>query len=200
MPKEIHRYREEVINVQLANILASRGLEANAETIEAGGRPDVLVNLEGLKLVVEGRTEAARANLLRDAEKRVEHALADISMAVVYPEYLKTAASMAALTRKIEEARYDGAIFYLNSKGVASLSFHEATLDELIQTINSVFRLRVQNEVVRDQVSQLQGTIEDVVAQASATNLFFNSDVLVSRLKEALGVGDSDEDESPEEG
>ena len=194
-----HRFREEVINVQLANILADRGLDANAETIISGGRPDVLINLEGLKLILEGRTPAGKAQLDRDAMERIEEGLADISMAVVYAEELKFAASMADLKAKIERVRYDGAIYSLNSKGIASLSFNGSTLDELVQTINSVFHLRVQNEVVREQVSELQGTIENVVNKASATNLFFDSDALVSRLKEALGVGNGDEDESPED-
>jgi len=199
MMAQDHRFREEVINVQLANILADRGLDANAETIISGGRPDVLINLEGLKLILEGRTPAGKAQLDRDAMERIEEGLADISMAVVYAEELKFAASMADLKAKIERVRYDGAIYSLNSKGIASLSFNGSTLDELVQTINSVFHLRVQNEVVREQVSELQGTIENVVNKASATNLFFDSDALVSRLKEALGVGNGDEDESPED-
>jgi hypothetical protein len=199
MVAQNHRFREEVINVQLANILAAQGLDANAETIVGGGRPDVLINLDGLKLVLEGRTVVSKKDLMRDADRRVQDGLADISMALVYPEDLKTAATMSDLTRKIESARYDGAIFYLNSKGVATLPFYSSALAELVETINDVFRLRVQNEVVRDQVTGLRDTIEGVVEQASATNLLFDSDVLASRLKEALGVGSGDEDESPEE-
>lgn len=200
MARGDHRFREEVINVQLANALASRGLEANAETIVAGGRPDVLIDLEGLKLILEGRIASQQAALMRDAEERLEEGLADISMAIVYPEELRTAINMMDLTSKIEAARYDGRIFYISSTGSASNSFEGASLGEVIEYINNVFRLRVQNEVVRDQVNLLRDTIEDVVDQASATNLFFSSDVLVGRLKQALGIDpNAGQDETPEE-
>jgi len=182
------RFREEAINVQLGNILAARGLEATAETIEAGGRPDVLIILGGLKLVLEGRAEAQRQSLMRDAQARVEEGLADMAMAIVYPRGLETARSMAELSRQIEVARYDGAIFYFDRRGIASMPFTGASLDELIQTINAVFRLRVQNDVVREQVANLEGTIEDIVSQASMTDLFFSSAILVGRLKAALGI------------
>jgi hypothetical protein len=183
-----HRFREEAINVQLANILGTRGLEANAETIARGGRPDVLISLEGLKVILEGRTASQQAALMRDATERVEDGLADISIAVVYPRDLKTATSMTDLTRKIEAARYDGRIFYIASAGLASTLFEGASLDEVIQYINTVFRLRVQNDVVREQVAQLRDAIERAVDQASASNLFFRSDVLIGRLKQALGI------------
>lgn len=192
MPSRNHRFREEVVNVQLANVLTNRGLEANAETILAGGRPDVLISLEGLKVILEGRTASQRAALMRDASERVKEGLADISIAVVYPEDLKTATSMNDLTRKIEAAHYDGTIFYVDGTGLVSTSFEKATLDEVVQCINAVFRLRVQNDVVREQVAQLRNTIEQVVDQASASSLFFSSAGLVARLKLALGI-DSDE-------
>ncbi len=182
------RFREEAINVQLGNLLAARGLEATAETIEAGGRPDVLIILGGLKLVLEGRTEAQRQSLMRDAQARVEEGLADMAMAIVYPRGLETARDMAELSRQIELAHYDGAIFHFDRQGIASMPFAGASLDELIQTINAVFRLRVQNDIVREQVANLEGTIEDIVSQASTTDLFFSSAVLVGRLKAALGI------------
>ena len=183
-----HKFREEVINVQLATILASQGLDANAETIVSGRLPDVLINLEGIKLTLEGRTSSQQASLMRDASKRIEEGLADISMAIVYPEGLGRASSMARLQAQIESSRYSGAVFYIDSIGLASISFENASLDEIVQTINTVYRLRIQNDVVRDQVKSLNDTIERVVQQASLNNLFFNSEALVTRLKHALGI------------
>lgn len=199
MRKTPHRFSEETINVQLATLLTSRGLDANAETIDRGLSPDVLIILEGLKLVLEGRNETQRSSLMRHCKKRVEDGVADISMAILYPEELKTAINMADLARAIENSRFDGEIFYVGRAGIASTPFRAASLDEIVQTINTVFRLRVQNEIVREQVANLQETIEQVVSHATRTNLFFNSDVLVKRLKEALGIeghGDSEDTNS----
>ena len=183
-----HKFREEVVNVQLATILASKGLDANAETVVRGRLPDILINLEGIKLMLEGRTSSQQASLMRDARKRIEEGLADISMAIVYPEGLGYASSMAQLKAQIESSRYLGTVFYLDSIGLASVPFADASLDEIVQTINTVYRLRIQNDIVRDQVKNLDDTIERVVQQASLNNLFFNSEALVTRLKHALGI------------
>lgn len=183
-----HRFSEETINVHLATLLADRGLDAAAETIQTGARPDVLVLLGGLKLVIEGRSEKRRESLMRDASERVAEGLADIAIGLLYPHSLYSARSMTDLSRKIESAGYDGAIFYFGREGIESSPFEGASLDELVQTINAVFRLKVRNDVVREHVANLQSTLEDVVSQASMTDTFFSSKVLVRRLKAALGI------------
>jgi len=198
MPAKKHHFREEAINVLLANLLAARGLDANPETIEAGGRPDILILLEGLKLVLEGRAAHHRNSLLQDARERVEVGIADISMAVVYPEDLSRAATINDLKAHIESSRYDGSLFFFDKNGLTSTPFEGASVDEIVQTINSTFRLRIQNDVVRDQVAQLEATIEKVVDEASSTNLFFSSDVLVGRLKQALGIASDAETDDTE--
>jgi G:T-mismatch repair DNA endonuclease (very short patch repair protein) len=55
MPKQ--RNREEVINTQLAILISRLGVTADAETIHVRGqhRPDVLFQLRGLRVVIEGK-------------------------------------------------------------------------------------------------------------------------------------------------
>jgi len=65
------RFREEVINIHFANILERYGLVASPETIHAKGRPDVLIVIGGLKLIIEGRFMAG-PDLIKDVKKRVE--------------------------------------------------------------------------------------------------------------------------------
>jgi hypothetical protein len=190
-----HRFREEAINVLLGTLLAGRGLDANAETIKAGGRPDVLINLGGLKLILEGRQSNLRNVLYDDAEARIEDGLADFSIAVLYPAGLESARDMDELKANIEAARFDGAIFFIDGAGIARKEFSGASLDDLIQLINTVFRQRVQNDVVRQQVTQLEETITEVVDRASKSDLFFDSDVLENRLKHALGMSDGEAEE-----
>ena len=51
------RNREEAVNTQLALLISKLGVTADAETIQAHGRhrPDVLFQLRGLRIVVEGK-------------------------------------------------------------------------------------------------------------------------------------------------
>lgn len=69
------RHREETVNTQLAILLSRHGVTADAETILAQGRerPDVMLDLRGLRLAIQGRFEDhqnARAVVLEDARGR----------------------------------------------------------------------------------------------------------------------------------
>jgi len=185
-----HRVREEVINVQLAQALAGRGLDAVAETVTRRGRPDVLVSLDGVKLVIEGRAREAQASLFHDARRRVESGMADISMAVLYPDPLYEVGEHGELARRLLAEEFDGSVYYYGPRGIVEHPFQQATLQDLGETINAVFDLRVRNDVVREQVAILQDTIEAVVGRASATRSFRGSRSLVRKLRSALGVDD----------
>jgi hypothetical protein len=55
--KEKQRNREEVVDTQLAILISRLGVTADAETIHVHGkhRPDVLFQLRGLRVVIEGK-------------------------------------------------------------------------------------------------------------------------------------------------
>lgn len=91
-----HRNREEVVNTQLALLISKLGVTADAETIHVHGkhRPDVLFQLRGLRVVIEGKfndTPQAQDVVLADARKRVRAGIAHIAAATVYPDELRTA-------------------------------------------------------------------------------------------------------------
>lgn len=182
------RFREEVLNVALARGLTARGLDANAETIFPSALPDVLIELDGLKLVIEGRNARQKASLLRDSRERVESGLADVSVAVLYPVGLNDAPSQEELSRRVDAGLYDGAVFYLSRTGIRSDDFARASLDQIAELVRSANRIRIQNDIVQAQVQAVEAAIEHVVQEASNTNLFFASEALVTRLRSALGL------------
>jgi N-6 DNA methylase len=88
------RNREEVVNTQLAILISRLGVTANAETIHVHGRhrPDVLFELRGLRVIIEGKFADhpnAEAIVLEDARKRVRSGLAHIAAAAIYPRPLR---------------------------------------------------------------------------------------------------------------
>jgi hypothetical protein len=88
------RNREEVVNTQLAILISSLGVTANAETIHVHGRhrPDVLFELRGLRVVIEGKfADHPNADevVLEDARKRVRSGIAHIAAAAIYPRALR---------------------------------------------------------------------------------------------------------------
>lgn len=89
------RNREEVVNTQLAILLSGLGVTADAETIQVHGqhRPDVLFQLRGLRVVIEGKFEDypnAEQIVLEDARKRVRSGIAHIAAAAIYPAALRS--------------------------------------------------------------------------------------------------------------
>jgi len=186
----VARFREEVVNVQFAELLGEYGLEANPETIKARGRPDVILNMGGLKVVIEGRFENEQS-LKQTVRERIEDGTADISMGLVYPNLLREAKNLESLKSKIQKARYDGIACYFERHGVAVKEFQWLSLSDIVQLINSIFHLYVQNDLVREYVKKVEQSIEEAVQRASTVGLFFQSDVLIQRLKTTLGIRES---------
>lgn len=184
----VHSFREEQVNIQLAELLAKRGLDANAETIIGRKLPDVLISLDGVKLVIEGRFTKNTAQLLQDARARIEDGVADLSMALVYTSDLKTAESQDELRRGLEKASFDGTVFYVAKDGIAEQSIVAGSIDDLVRTINLVFGLRIRNDIVRHQVESLSASLDRVVTSAMSENLFFRGEAVKKRLRQALGL------------
>ncbi|MEI9405206.1 N-6 DNA methylase [Mesorhizobium argentiipisi] len=96
------RNREEVVNTQLALLISTLGVTADAETIHVHGkhRPDVLFQLRGLRVAIEGKfsdTPNADEVVLRDARNRVRAGIAHIAAATVYPIALRSAPTTKVL-------------------------------------------------------------------------------------------------------
>ena len=180
-------HREEVINVKLADALSAKGLEADAETIQAKSRPDVLVSLNGIKLVIEGRHYKQGAALRADAKTRIQKGIGDISLAVEYSDPLYEG-STAALQKKLENTNFAGSIFYFAASAIQEKSFSDTSLEDLSSLIRSAFQLIVQNDVVRQQVAAVEKSIAEAVTLATTTNLFFKSKTVREKLKAALAI------------
>ena len=91
------RYRQEVLNVKLAELMQDRGIVSAPEQLirssqENRRMPDIIVKYSGLRLHVEGEvgdTSDAREKARASARSRVEEGIAHIAIAVIYPAYLR---------------------------------------------------------------------------------------------------------------
>lgn len=138
-----HRHREEAINTQLALLLARYGVDAESETIQAGGRqrPDVLFALGGLRVILEGKfadVHDVEAVVLRDAQKRLESGICHLAVAIVYPPALRTTAT-AKLGEVLETAPLRVQVFAENG----ATDWTQATPAELLAILR-----RVQEQLV----------------------------------------------------
>jgi len=81
--------REENLNVMLAELLAESGLSAIGEIVirkvNTGRRmPDVLLDINGIRVIIEGKYPGDRNILYEEACKRLDDGLCDIVMMVEY--------------------------------------------------------------------------------------------------------------------
>jgi len=94
----MNTYRQEVFNVLLAQLLQEKGIISAPEKIlrvaDSGARrmPDVLVEYNGLRLMIEGEVDDqdnAVQKASDSATNRVEEGIAHIGVAIVYPKSLR---------------------------------------------------------------------------------------------------------------
>ncbi|RLG98917.1 hypothetical protein DRO19_03660, partial [Candidatus Bathyarchaeota archaeon] len=73
--------REESFNVILAELLTERGLRALGEVILRKRRrrpePDVLIELNGVRIVIEGKKPGMWESLVKQCEKRLDDNVCD---------------------------------------------------------------------------------------------------------------------------
>jgi len=145
-------YRQEVLNVILAQELQRRGVVSAPEdsrlSPEQGQReiPDVIVHYNGLRLAIEGEYAGpeAESKAAASALRRVSDGVAHVGVAVVYPRSLRTGTFLslpgrltqatlrvAVLTESSEKPNYaDGDINFL--KGVLSAAFEQLVKEDVV--------------------------------------------------------------------
>jgi hypothetical protein len=186
------RFKEEVINVILAELLIECGLPAEPETIRRRKAPDVFIPLEGVKVNLEGRfvNSAASKTLKNDVRKRIEQGIAEIGAAVNYPEDLREAEGIVELKEKLKNVLLDTTIIYYASSGLKMIGGGGLNLQRLAETIQNTFSLIIKNDIVKQEVQEVQKVIEEttMIASRAGGELFFNSEKVVAKLKAALGI------------
>src|SRR5216683_5173980 len=136
MPKV--NFREEVVNVVLAERLEQRGMLSVPETIRKSIErktrelPDIIVaDLLGIRMVIEGRFNkgSARDSLLTDARERVEQGISPVCLAVLYPPELRSAESLPKLRMNLERATLGIRVISENSDG----DWTDGTVDDIAE-------------------------------------------------------------------
>ncbi len=190
-------YRQEVLNVVLAQLLQERGVIAAPEKVMRISReatrkmPDLVVNFQGLRTIIEGEVgdqQGAHEKAIASASQRVEDGIAHIGVAIVYPAFL----------RKID---FDGL-----KEGIATCELEVAIVTESEQTgfirgdvnylesaLRRTFENLVKENVVAEAVVVLERGIEGFAGVLAAKE----GDAW--RVASALGIKDLEGAEPGEE-
>jgi hypothetical protein len=156
-------FREEVLNVKLAELLSRSGMLSVPESIlahEKGRRlPDITVgDYWGVRVVLEGRIEErpnVRDTLERDCIKRLEEGIAAIVIGILYPPELRNA-DWAALEQKLQSARLRIRVFIEAGSG----DWVESNAEGLSAVLRRAYESLVREDVVNVAVEELRNGIE----------------------------------------
>ena len=184
------RNREEVVNTQLALAISRLGVMADAETIHVHGkhRPDVLFDLRGLRIVIEGKFDDvpnAQSIVLGDARRRVRAGVAHIAAAAVYPRHLRTVPT-SQLVHTLEDTRLQ---YQILSETSESGDWFDGTPSVIMEALRRVQESLTQDDIVERTASSLSAHLEQVAV------LWSGQIGACDRLSKLLGISDSSTDD-----
>lgn len=166
-------FRQEVLNVILAQVLQERGVVSLPETIiksviekpKQRRMPDLLVNFNGLRTMIEGEvgdTPGAKERALSAAGKRVEEGIAHIGIAVIYPSSLRQAKDLQMLKSKMTECQLEIAVVAESELG--DKGYRAGDINYLAETLRKTFENLVKEDAVAQAAALLDAGIEQVAA------------------------------------
>jgi hypothetical protein len=180
----LQRNREEVVSTQLAILISQLGVTANAETIQVHGqhRPDVLFELRGLRVVIEGKFADypnAEQVVLGDARKRVRSGIAHIAAAAVYPTSLRNTRT----TKVLEALRTSELKYRIVAETYETEDWFEGNPASLMDALRHSQEALTKDDIVEQTAKSLSVQLE-AVAQ-----LWMGQKGACDRLSEILGLG-----------
>jgi len=198
--------REENLNIMLAELLAEKGLKALGEVIlrKRGRRPepDVLIMLNGVRIVIEGKRLGMWNELVQQCQERLDNNVCDICVMVEYID-IKTG--------KLSPTQLDIKQALLNSKfNIGFLSYidrialdrwmqvaakpeqyQDVGFDDLLTYLMSVYSRVVREDIIEPVIKRM-----DEVLKEFSSNLL--TIINLERLKESLELRKKEGEESDE--
>jgi hypothetical protein len=182
-------FREEVLNVKLAELLSQDGIISVPETIIKQGKsrrlPDVIVgDYLGTRIVIEGRTDGStiKESLDEDCERRLEEGIAALIMGVVYPTQLRNS-EFAKLDENMRNAEMQLKVY----TEAGHIGWLVSDFSGLSSTLRTAYEALVREDVVNEAVMELSDSIEDASSRLSSPGT-------EERLRELLVVPSGEEE------
>ena len=177
------RNREEVINTQLAILISRLGVTADAETIQVHGmqRPDVLFELRGLRVIIEGKFADhpnAEQVVLEDARKRVRSGIAHIAAAAIYPIALRNTTT----SKVLDKLRTSQLKYRIVSETHQTEEWFEGDPVSLMDALRHAQEYLTKDDIVEQTAKSLSGRLTGVA------KLWMGQKGACDRLSDILGI------------
>jgi hypothetical protein len=180
-------FREEVLNVKLAELLSRQKIISVPETIIAASQgrrlPDVIIaDYWGVRVVLEGKvsdTPHAQELLDKMCKERVEEAIGSIAIAVIYPSEVRSA-SWQNLEVALSAAHFRIKVYTATTEG----DWSDSTFGDLSDILRRAYESLVAEDVVNKAVDMLGNSIEiaaDALSRSKGTEGRFREILVVPK-------------------
>jgi len=199
---------EENLNVMLAELLADKGLRALGEVIlrKSRGRPepDVLIDLNGVRIVIEGKKPGMWNELVRQCEERLDDNVCDLCVMVEYVNFEKLLNERLSLDQSyikkfLLKGVYNvGFMSYIARVGldrwlglpVKYEKYENVGFDDLLAYLMTAYNKVVEEDVIGPVIAKMKEVLDEFAKNTAPM-------VNVERLKETLELRER-EDETDE--
>lgn len=210
--KFLSEITEPTLNVLLAWLLTKRVLRGlgevkvppkvkKPELATKIKKPDVLLSVSGVKVIIEGKFEApgVAAQLEAQCLERIEEGLCEICLAVQYPMFNFTTLSptMEDVEVKLSKAKFLAWAAYVSSPQVKKMGWSQVTLNQLAEVIRSSYTSVVSEDIVGTAVESLSTALEQGAQALIASS---EASVLAQKTAAAMELpGGTPEQPEPDE-
>jgi len=193
--------REENLNVILAELLAEKGLKALGEVIlrKKGGRPepDVLIELNGVRIVIEGKKQGMWDMLVEQCKERLDDNVCDLCVMVEYADVKlrKLVPNQLDVRDALLKGKFNiGFLSYVDRAGLDRWmavkpkpeKYLNVGFEELLTYLMSAYSRVVKEDVVGPVIKRMNEVLDEFAVKVSAT-------INVERLREVLELEETKE-------
>ncbi|MEM3055351.1 MAG: hypothetical protein QXM52_06580 [Candidatus Bathyarchaeia archaeon] len=194
--------REENLNVILAELLTEKGLKALGEVIlrRKGGRPepDVLIELNGVRIVIEGKKPGMWDTLVEQCKERLDDNVCDLCVMVEYADIKlrKLVPNQLDVKEALLRGRFNvGFLSYVDRAGLDRWTgfapkpekYVDVSFDELLTYLMSVYGRVVKEDIIGPVIKKMNEVLDEFAAKVSTT-------ISVERLREVLELEEVEEE------
>jgi hypothetical protein len=185
--------REENLNVILAELLAERGLKALGEVVLRRGRrpePDVLIDLNGVRIVIEGKKPGMWDALVEQCKDRLDNNICDLCVMVEYADVRigKLMPNQLDIKEALLKGKFNvGFLSYVDRVGLdkwigvspKTEKYTSIGFNELLTYLMSAYSKVIKEDVIGPVIRRMNEVLDEFARKVSIA-------INVERLREVL--------------